>query len=69
VEPAELIEEAVGAALRGGRSHPQDLEAGTILSLFPQVFLYYLVCNIGFYVAEEKYWGRTPLHGCFASCA
>jgi hypothetical protein len=29
-EPAEPIEQAIGAPLRGGRSHPQDQEMGTI---------------------------------------
>jgi hypothetical protein len=29
-EPTEPIEQAVGATLRGGRSRPQDPEAGTI---------------------------------------
>jgi hypothetical protein len=52
-ELVELTEQVISAPLQGGRPHSQNLEAGTIHSL--------LVYNVGFYVAKEKYSGRTPL--------
>jgi hypothetical protein len=64
------MEQAIGAPLRGGRSCPQDPEVGTTQSFSLLIsFLYYLICNVGFYVAEEKYWGRTTLLGRLAACA
>jgi hypothetical protein len=64
-EQAELIEQAIGAPLRGRRSRPQDPEVGMIqsfsLSIQVRVGHNYhgpqLLYNVGFYVTEEKYWG------------
>jgi hypothetical protein len=68
-EPAELTKQKVSAPLLGGQSRLQDPEVGTIqsFSLFIS-FSYYLIYIVGFYVAEEKYWGRTPLLGCLGAC-
>jgi hypothetical protein len=70
-EPTKPTEQAVGAPLRGGRSHLPDPEAGMIesFSLLINFSYYLLVCNVGFYVVEEKYWGQTPLLGHLAACA
>jgi pectate lyase len=39
-KPIEPTEQAIGAPLWGGQSHPQDPEAGTILFLSFHMFLY-----------------------------
>jgi hypothetical protein len=69
IELAQPIEQGIGAPLRRGRSRPQDLEDAMIYSFsLSASFSYYLVHNVGFYVVEEKYWGRSPLLGRLAAC-
>jgi hypothetical protein len=67
---AEPIEQVIGAPLQGGRSHPQDLEVGTIESFSLLVsFHINLFLMLDSILQKKKYWGRTPLLGHLAACA
>jgi hypothetical protein len=60
-ELTEPTEQAAGAPLWGGRSCPQDPETGMVYSFSLSVsFSYYLIYNVGFYVAE-KVLGSKPI--------
>jgi hypothetical protein len=68
-ELAQPTEQGVGAPLWHRRSRLQDPKDDMIYSSSLSIcFSYKLVYNIVFYVAEEKFWARSPLLGRLAAC-
>jgi hypothetical protein len=49
MEPAESTDQAIGAPLRGGRSHPQDPKAGMIHS-----FSLFVRFHINFFITLDS---------------
>jgi hypothetical protein len=67
-ELAQPTGQGIGAPLQHGWSRPQDSEDGMILYFAFHKFFILTCYNVGFYVTQEKYWGRSPLLGCLATC-
>jgi hypothetical protein len=55
----EPTEQAISVPLRGGRSHPQDPETGTIL--FLSFYKFFVLTSLYRWILyyRRKYWGRT----------